>query len=129
MNLLVAIRRANVDAFWGRSTSTIKSNKSNLKRLVTISHDDYGIRQLLPAMGPHAIEDSWGMGLAVGLLRKSLDKGIHGPTVQFQTARRLRSAYSNVWGASQHALTLGVLAKENTKIYVTSCPGYCLWFE
>ena len=128
-NLMIAIRRANLDGFWGRSSSTIKSNKSNLKRFVAISQDDYGIKQPLPNMGPHELNGSWGMGLAVGLLRKSLDKGVHGPTVQFQTARRLRSAYSNLWGASLHALTLGVLAKDTTKIFVTSCPGYCLWFE
>ena len=128
-NMMIAIRRANLDACWGRSTSTVKSNKSTLKRLVTIAHDDYGMTQPLPDMGPHELNDSWGMGLAITLLRKSLDKGIHGPNVQFETARRLRSAYSNLWGASKHALTLGVLAKETTKIFVTKCPGYCLWFE
>ena len=128
-NMLIAIRRANLDGFWGRSSSTVKNNKSNLKRLVTIAADDYGIQQPLPSMGPHELHDSWGMTLAISLLRKSLDKGIYGPTVQFETARRLRSSYSNLWGASKHALTLGVLAKDTTKIYVTRCPGYCLWFE
>ena len=44
-NLMIAIRRANLDGFWGRSSSTIKSNKSNLKRFVAISQDDYGIKQ------------------------------------------------------------------------------------
>ena len=128
-NMMIAIRRANLDAFWGRSPSTVKSNRSNLKRLVTIAQDDYGMKQPLPEMGPHELNDSWGMGLAITLLRKSLDKGVHGPNVQFETARRLRSAYSNLWGASRHALTLGVLAKDTTKIFVTKCPGYCLWFE
>ena len=128
-NVMIAVRRANLDAFWGRSSSTIQGNKSNLKRLVNIAKDEYGINHPLPEMGPHEIQDNWGMGLAIMLLRKSLDKGLYGPTVQFETARRLRSAYSNLWGASKHALTLGVLAKDTTKIYVTKCPGYCLWFE
>jgi hypothetical protein len=128
-NVLIAVRRANLDSFWGRSSSTIGGNKTNLKRLVEIARDEYGIDQPLPPMGPHELNDNWGMGLAIMMLRKSLDKGLYGPTVQFQTARRLRSAYSNLWGASKHALTLGVLAKDTTKIYVTKCPGYCLWFE
>ena len=128
-NLLVAIRRANIDAFWGRSESTVKNNKSNLRRLVAIANDDYGITSPLPEMGPHELKDNWGMGLAASLLGKSLDKGIYGPTVQFETARKLRSAYSNLWGSSRHALTLGVLARDTMKIYVTQCPGYCLWFE
>ena len=128
-NLLVAIRRANIDAFWGRSESTVKNNKSNLRRLVNIANDSFGITSPLPEMGPHELKDNWGMSLAVTLLGKSLDKGIYGPTVQFDTARKLRSAYSNLWGASRHALTLGVLARDTMKIYVTQCPGYCLWFE
>lgn len=128
-NMLIAIRRANLDSFWGRSAGTIKNNKTNLRRLVTIAHDDYGMHQPLPEMGPHDLHDAWGMGLAIILLRKSLDRGIHAPTVQFETARKIRSAYSNLWGSSKHALTLGVLAKDTMKIYVTKCPGYCLWFE
>ena len=128
-NLLVGIRRANIDAFWGRSTGTINNNRNNLRRLVEIARDDFGMENVLPDMGPHDIVDNWGMGLAVTLLGKSLDKGIYGPTVQFDTARKLRSAYSNLWGSSIHALTLGVMARDTTKIFVTKCPGYSLWFE
>ena len=129
MNLLVGIRRANLDAFWGRSASTVSTNKSNLKRLFSIASDDYGMKAILPEMGPHELCDSWGMGIAVVLLGKSLDKGLYGPNVQFETVRKLRSSYSNLWGASRHALTLGVLARDTMKIFVTRCPGYSLWFE
>ena len=128
-NLLIAIRRANVDSFWGRSSNTVKTNKGNLKRLVNIAKDMYGIETPLPDMGPHELQDNWGMGLAATLLGKSMDKGNYGPTVQFETARKLRSAYSNAWGSSRHALTLGVLARDTMKIFVTKCPGYSLWFE
>ena len=80
-------------------------------------------------MGPHELNDSWGMTLAISLLHKILDKGIYSPMVQFKMAQRLHSAYSNLWGASRHALTLGVLAKDTTNTFVTKCSGYCLWFE
>ena len=128
-NLLIGIRRANIDAFWGRSSSTVNTNKNNLKRFQAIASDDYGMTMTLPEMGPHELCDSWGMGIAVVLLGKSLDKGLYGPNVQFETARKLRSAYSNAWGASRHALTLGVLARDTMKLFVTRCPGYSLWFE
>ena len=128
-NLLIGIRRANIDAFWGRSASTVKTNRSNLRRFQAIASDDFGMNSVLPDMGPHELKDVWGMGIAVTLLGKSLDKGLYGPTVQFETARKLRSAYSNVWGSSRHALTLGVLARDTMKFFVTQCPGYCLWFE
>ena len=70
-------------------------------------------------MGPHELKDNWGMSLAVTLPGKSLDKGIYCPTVQFDMARKLCSAYSNLWGASHHALMMGVLARDTMKIYVT----------
>ena len=128
-NLLVGIRRANLDAFWGRSSSTVQTNKGNLRRFCTIANDDYGLRSVLPDMGPHDLTDSWGMGVAVVVLGKTLDKGSYGPNVQFETARKLRSSYSSAWGSSRHALTLGVLARDTMKIFVTRCPSYSLWFE
>lgn len=128
-NLLIGIRRANIDAFLGRSANTVKTNRNNLKRFQSIASDDFRMKSVLPDMGPHELKDVWGMGIAVTLLGKSLDKGLYGPTVQFETARKLRSAYSNVLGSSRHALTLGVLARDTMKFFVTQCPGYCLWFE
>jgi hypothetical protein len=115
----IAIRRANLDAFWDRSASTVKNNKGNLKRLVSIAKDMYGIESPLPDMGLHKLKDNWGMSLAITLLGKSLDKGIYGPTVQFETAQKLQPAYSSAWGSSRHALTLGVLARDTMKIFVT----------
>ena len=100
-----------------------------MRRFHEIATDDYGIKNILPDMGPHDVTDNWGMGIAVVLLGKTLDKGNYGPNVQFETARKLRSAYSSAWGASRHALTLGVLARDTMKIFVTRCPGYSLWFE
>ena len=96
MNLLVGIRRANLDAFWGRSSSTVSTNKSNLKRLFSIASDDYGMKAILPEMGLHELCDSWGMDIAMVLLGKSLDKGLYGPNVQFETVRKLRSSYSSL---------------------------------
>ena len=83
-NLLLVIRQANIDAFWERSEqNTVNNNRNNIKRLVTIANDNYGISNPLPEMGPHKLKDNWGMSLAVTLLLgKSLDKGVYGgPTM------------------------------------------------
>ena len=36
------------------------------------------------------------MGIAVCMLQRSVDKDIYQPTLQFETVRKMRSAYSNV---------------------------------
>ena len=127
--LLVAIRRANLDVFWGRSGNTVSSNKGDVKKILRIAEGEFGISNIFPQMGPHPLEDRWGVGIACCILQKTLDKGNYGPNVQFETARKLRSGYSNVWGASVHTQTLAVMARDTMKTYATQCPTYCLWFE
>lgn len=127
--LLVAIRRASLDSFWSRETTTVNKNRGALRRLNSISNDNLGLDQVLPPLGPHPVKDAWGVGLAVAMLRKSLDPGNYSDNVQFETVRILRAAYSNLWGASIYTPTKGVLAKDTMKTFVTDCPSYSLWFE
>jgi hypothetical protein len=127
--LLVAIRRAVLDSFWARAESTVVNNFRDLKKFKTIGKDKFGLDTILPEMGPFPLEDTWGMGVAVVILERSMDKGVYKDTLQFQTARKLRSVFSNAWGASVHSMTRGVMARDTMKTFVTKCPTYCLWFE
>ena len=128
--LLMAIRRANLDSFWARSEHTVTGNRNGAKQLMRIASDNLGIGGLIfPEMGPHKLEDNWGMGVATCILEKTLEPGLYGPNVQFSTARKLRSGFANAWGASQHALTMGVMARDKMKTFVTQCPTFSLWFE
>ena len=127
--LLLNIRRANLDAFWGRATSTVRNNTNGIKKYWKLSFDTLGINESLPKMGPFPIKDLWGMRTAVTILQRTLDPGRYQDTIQFDTARKLRSVFSNCWGSSLHTLTQGVMAKETMKTYVTECPTFCLWFE
>lgn len=131
VQLLVAIRRANLDAFWGRSEGTVAGNKSLVSQIIRIGQEDLGIEgnTIMPEMGPHPLEDNWGVGLAAVMLQKTLDPGMYGANVQFVTVRKLRSGFSNAWGASKHALTEGVMARDTMKTFVTTCPTFTLWFE
>jgi hypothetical protein len=129
LRLLVAIRRAILDSFWARAESTVGNNLRDLKKFKTIGRDRLGLNTILPEMGPFPLEDVWGMGVAVVILERSMDKGIYKETLQFQTARKLRSVFSNAWGASINSMTRGVMAKDTVKTFVTKCPTYCLWFE
>jgi len=127
--LLVALRRANLDAFWARTSKTFATNRSNLKQLLNIGNRTYGIIHGLPPMWPHPLRDEWGAGMAVVTLEKSLQAGINSTHVQFDTIRKFRSAFTNAWGSSIHAMTQEVIAKDTTKIFVTNNPGFSLWFE
>ena len=126
--LLRTIRRVNLDAFWSREPGTVSTTRRDSLKLAEIGMR-LGLENLLPVMGPYPLEDSLVMGLAVGMLIRSLDKGRYQSTLQFESVRKMRSAFSNMWHASKFTLTTNVMAKDTRKIYVTSCPSYSLWFE
>jgi len=95
--LLLCIRRANIDAFWARKTSTVRSNLYEVRRL-TRSCTRFGVQHPVGtrfARGPCALDDEWGMLLACGLLERTLDPGRNSITVQYSTARRLQAAVTN----------------------------------
>ena len=109
VRLIVAIRRANLDAFWAREPGTVAATKREgvkIGRLGAL----VGLVNLFPAMGPFPLEDTQGMGIAVCMLERSLDKGRYRTTLQFETVRKLRSAFSNIWHASRQTLTTSVMA-------------------
>ena len=127
IRLLRTIRRATLDAFWAREPSTVEATRRDSKKIVETSQS-LGLDDTLPEMRPFPLHDIQGMGLAVCILVRSLDKGRYQSTLQYKSVRKLRSAYSNVWYASKHTLTTSVMAQDVRKTYVTSCPSYSLWF-
>jgi hypothetical protein len=127
--LLQCIRRATLDAFWSRESSTVAANFRGSKRLQEIG-DSVGILSVCPPMGPYSVEDTSGMGVAVCILLRSLDPGRTEDTIQFSTARYLRSVFSNVYHASaEHQTGMAVMAQGTAKTYVTDCPTYGYWFS
>ena len=82
--LLLCIRRANLDAFWGRKSSTVIANNREVQKLIW-KMNSLGIdeRSVLPRLGPWKVEDECGMAIAAASLLRSLDPGQNDPTVQF----------------------------------------------
>jgi hypothetical protein len=127
--LLQCIRRASLDAFWAREPSTVRANLRGARRLEEIG-DTVGMTSVTPPMGPYTTDDSFGMGLAVCVLLRTLDPGKTEDLIQFSTARNLRSVFSNIYHASVcHQSGLAVMAQSTTKIWVTGCQSYGYWFE
>jgi hypothetical protein len=91
--------------------------------------EDIGLGLVAPAMGPFPLENTFGMRVACALLKRSLDPGKWETNIQFATARKRRSTYSNVFHASCQVGKVSVMAYETSKTYETHCPTYGYWFE
>jgi hypothetical protein len=127
-NVLKFIRRANLDALWSREPSTVAGNLSQARKMEAAG-DEVGFDTIGPPMGPFPLEDSFGMKVACTLLRRSLDPGKWEKFIQFGTARKVRSVYSNMFHASCQVGQVSVMAYETSKTYHTHCPTYGYWFE
>lgn len=128
MKLQACIRQVNIDAFWSRETPTVSSNLSEARTGVRNARA-VGLESAYPAMGPFPMKDTFGMQPAVLVLMRSLAPGIHAPTVQYDTMRKARSSYLNVYHASKGGMSLVVMVKDKNKTYVTTCSTYSYWFE
>jgi hypothetical protein len=98
-NALKFVRRANFDALWLREPSTATGNLSLAKKMEACGKD-IGIKTVSPPMGQFPLEDIFGTKVACTLLRQSLDPGKWEDYIQVSTARRVRSAFLNIYHAS-----------------------------
>ena len=128
--LLCILRRCNLDAFWGRESSTVLANRRNLDQLIHLWDNLLDTTPVLPSLGPYPAYDCFGVTVAVGLLVKSLNPGKYADHTQFETMRKLRSAYSNLYHASAGGSTaMMTLGRDTAKTFLSSCPSNSLWFE
>lgn len=102
---LALIRRANLDMFWSRETSTVKGLRGYLQDIID-QCVSYGRSVPLEPMTPWKVEDKQGMGIMMCMLEKSLRKGRNANYTQFDSCRSLRSAAANVYGATAQASNL-----------------------
>ena len=128
--LLVCIRRANLDAFWSRRPSTVDGNAREIARSLKICAT-FGIDSPVQDVrrGPFPLKDIQGMGVAVTMLHRSLDEGRNSRTVQFDTVRGLRSAYSNFVHTTVYGTGAATLTDGRSKSIFTHCPTFGLWFS
>ena len=125
---LAMIRRANLDSFWSRTSATVYSNLLDFRQYIKHGKEVWGEIPCLPPRGPYPVEDRFGMSVATITLSRSLDAGRNAQHLQFNTARRIRSAYSNNWNASLHTLEVGVMQEGQNKLMTTDCPVYHYWY-
>jgi hypothetical protein len=129
--LLCCIRRVNLDAVWGREPATAEATLRAAKQLVLL-WDKVGISQpfMLPARGPFPVGDSFGVGVAIAMVLKSLEPGRYATHQQFETIRKLRAGFSNLYMSSvAGAATLRTVGTDRAKHHLTDSPTQSLWFE
>jgi hypothetical protein len=127
--LMACIRQINLDALWGRETATVTTN------LRAVQHTIKALAQVhltppFPTLGPFSVEDNMGYRIAVAMVLKSRDPGRYADYQQFETVRKLRSAFSNVYMASPVGVqSLRTVGGDKAKHYLNDCPTHSLWFE
>jgi hypothetical protein len=125
--ILEYIRRATLDSFWSRESSTVTFNLREARRMEKLS-DRLEMPSITPPMGPFPLTDECGMLAAIALLDRSLDPGRHASHVQFGTFRKVRSTITNIIQAGVNGLGDSVGAYQRNKIWVTKAPTQKFWF-
>lgn len=120
----------NLDLMWAREPSTILANMRSLGKLISCCESS-GFSPDLPALGPLPFKDEFGICVAYGMLIQSRQKGRHSTAyTQFDTVRKQRSAYSNLYFSSKPGVTEDRMLTSGTapSTQVTTCPSSSLWF-
>lgn len=93
------IYRVVLDSGGGLDHSTILGHLREVRRLI---QKFWAINKPItfPRLGPYAVRDVVGIGLAVDVLMQSLDKGRNSKFIQFDTFRGARLCYLSLYQAS-----------------------------
>ena len=94
---LAYMKQVNLDIFWSREPSTVQNTYLTLKRSKKCS-EEIGFQPIVLNVGPWPVADNCGFQVAIEMIRMSQGKGRNSTKyVQFDTIRKVRSAYSNVF--------------------------------
>jgi hypothetical protein len=83
------------------------------------------------ALGPMPVEDITGHRAAIHMLLSSLEAGTYSKDYkQFDTIRKMRSGFSNAWGASAKGMLFNISTgkEDRKKDRLTQCPTDSEWF-
>jgi hypothetical protein len=128
VELFEIMRRANLDAFWERASSTVGSNlRAGMRSEKTTGR--LNMPSLTPPMGPFPLKDSLGMSVAIAVLDRYLDPGSYDGFVQWETFRRSRSCVTNISQARVFGLGESAGAFERRKMWITQVVTHSFWFS
>ena len=129
--LLKAIRRASLDAFWAREKGTVEKNAAQWE-VARRAGEKLGIQNPLGnyPVGPFPLRDEWGMTEATLFLTRTLDPGRNDDTIQFDTARKLRAFFSNMFTTTNQGVgAMSTRSDGRAGHTFTSAPTDSIWFK
>ena len=101
--LMGYIRRVNLDLMWSRERGTVGNTLAAVNKGRTMSIE-LGLAPQTIKLGPWPLGDGQGFQTAIEMLRASQKKGKNDASyVQFDTVRKIRTAYSTVYESSAAA--------------------------
>jgi len=126
---LCCICHVNLDAVWGRQSLTVASTLRGAVQM-TQFWTKVGLTPNFPPLGPYLVGDLFGASVAIAMILKSLDPGCYVQHQQFESIRKLRVAFSNIYMTSLEGTacmwTFGVDRKTHL---LTSSPTQSQIFE
>ena len=94
---LAYIRRVNLDIMWAREPSTVRNTLTTLNKARKFS-EELGFSPVSIHTGPWPVADTCGFQIAIEMIRYSQSEGKNDKSyVQFDSIRKIRSAYANVY--------------------------------
>jgi hypothetical protein len=75
-------------------SSTLRAAKETVLLLKSVD-----VHPPFPALGPHAVADTCGITIAIAMLLKSLRPGRYDSYQQYETIRKQRTDFSNIFQA------------------------------
>jgi hypothetical protein len=117
------IRRANLDAFWSKEPTTISHNLYNFNRVLHISRELGLDKPPVPMLGLWPIEDKFGMGGAIVLLKHYLDPRVTETTEQYNTVQKMKSAFVNLYHASVENQGSAIVGGVHYTVYLIRMQG------
>jgi hypothetical protein len=124
----VYLPRGILDGFWSRESSTVNANRYDFEKLIR-SHAKFGMERALPKLGPKPLADLAGMSCAISFLDRAQDPGKNEETVQYGTARGVRTAYTNLWNVSVFGENETVAVGGKAKMHTTTSPAMGDWYS
>ncbi len=131
IRLLGYIRRVNLDVFWSRESSTIASLLSQLRKGKRMSQY-LNMDPINLPIGPWPVRDDLGFQVAIEILRASQEPGRNVKEYQqYESIRKIRSAYSSIFESSPIASKIGLSFKGNkgAMVHFTDSPLNSLFFR
>jgi hypothetical protein len=114
---------------WGREPSTVRSTALAVRHTISLL-DTVGVVPEYPALGPFPVRDTLGYGIAVAMLLKSMQPGRYATHQQYETIRKLRAGYHNVYMSSvEGATSLRSVGGDKAKCFLNLCSTHSSWFE